>query len=88
MGVELGVSLSVCLLIPFHYGDKTGMPNTSTVKSVILICRESFGQPRHRWEDDIKMHPEIAGSEIFSGFYRLRIGDYGHGVETFGPIKP
>lgn len=50
--------------------------------------RESFGQPRHRWRDDIKMHPEITGSKICSGFDRLRIGVYGHGLETVGPIKP
>jgi len=64
------------------------MPNISTVENVILTCRESFGQPRHRWRDDIKMHPEITGSKIFSGFDWLRIGVYGRGVVTFGTIDP
>jgi hypothetical protein len=64
------------------------MPNTNTVRSVILICGGSFGQPRHRCKDDIKIHPEITVSKIYCGFDRLRICVYGYGVETVGPIKP
>lgn len=77
----------VSVFAPFCCGDKTGMPNTSTLRNVILCCREILGQRRHRWKDDIKMHPEITGSKIFSGLDRLEICVYGRGVETVGPIN-
>jgi len=49
--------------------------------------KRPLGQPRHRWDDNMKMDLGEIGWKVWTGFIWLKIGPCEHGNEPSGSIK-